>query len=270
MLVIFSMALFWKMSLISRPKKILNNSVIGNNKQGLPTSKILYSPQSSEKTANRIAYYPQGATGYAISYPQCGKNYPNPPYDFGILGITKGHSLSQNPCLKSELDWAGRATYEPSYYVNLDFPSYISKNLIKSFNCQQADQKCVAYHYGGYIVKYAHSYAVSQGAAPGNWWLDVQIISNWSKTKTINAQVALGAIDYFKAQGLPVGLSTTPYQWNEVVGNLNTGLPTWIPGRANKQVAAQYCLSGKSYSNGRVRQLAYIESNFEAVYACSN
>lgn len=217
---------------------------------------------------NRGAPYPAGATGYAISYPQCNKIYPAIPFDFGILGVTRGHSLSPNPCFKKELEWANKAKYAPSFYINLDFPPNIKESLIQSFGCVLNDQKCMAYHYGYHIAKYAHTYAVSQGAVLGTWWLDIQIISKWSLDQNINAQVVLGAIDYFKKQNILTGLSTTPYQWNQIVGSLKTDMPNWIPGRTNKKVAMKYCLNGKNYSNGSVEQLAYIENGFEAIYAC--
>ena len=46
------------------------------------------------------------APGYDISWPQCGGPYPADPA-FGIVGVNKGIVYSANPCLASELIWAG-------------------------------------------------------------------------------------------------------------------------------------------------------------------
>jgi len=211
--------------------------------------------------------YSKGAMGYAISYPQCGSDFPKQSYDFGVLGVTNGRSLTKNPCLKSELAWANKGLYAPAFYINLSNPP-LSDKIIKSLGCDKIDQKCLAYRFGYRTAKEAREYAVSQGALPGAWWLDIQTISSWSAKTSINAQAVLGAVAYFKEQNLAVGLSATPYQWNKVVGDLETGLPTWVPGRYNKKFAAKYCLTGKSYSGGNIRQVAYVEKGFEVVLAC--
>ena len=137
-----------------------------------------------ELIANKPVLYPKGAIGYAISWPQCGGAYPEMSYDYGIIGVTGGHSLSYNPCLKTELAWANKAKYAPSFYINLDYPgASINEELILSFNCAQDDEKCIAHNYGYHIAKDAHRYALAQGAIGGNWWLDVQIVSKWSLDK---------------------------------------------------------------------------------------
>ncbi len=217
--------------------------------QGIPVTEI-----TIDDIEYQTAEYPNGATGYAISWPQCGGEYPRMPYDFGIIGVTNGHSLSYNPCFKSELIWAQKAKYLPSFYLNLDFPSRMHDTPPRSYGYRTAQD--------------AYEFAKSQGVEGGTWWLDVQIMSRWSSDKATNAQIVLGAIEYFNEQNVFIGLSTTPYQWHEVVGDLQTNLPNWIPGRANKEAAATYCTEGISYSGGPVLQLAYIENGFEAVYSC--
>lgn len=226
----------------------------------------LHEPAVGEAYIPQAESYPKGAVGFAISYPQCGKEYPT-DYDFGIVGVTNGYSLTKNPCLKSEIEWAREGKYDPAFYFNLSYPAPLREQTIKALGCAAQDEECLGYHFGYRTAKEAHEYAISQGAEPATWWIDLQLASSWSEEAAINAQVVLGAIAYFKEQGLPVGLSTTPYQWNEITGSLETGLPVWVPGR-EKEVVAQYCLTGKSYSGGQVRQLAYMENDFEAVYAC--
>jgi hypothetical protein len=223
---------------------------------------------STSLLTDALAAYPNGSMGFAISYPQCPKSFPNSSYGYGILGVTKGRSFTHNPCLKDEISWARRAQYHPSFYINLSFPQDKYPTLIKSFNCRAGDQKCAAYHFGYAIAQDAYNYAQSQGLADAPWWLDMQTISTWSSSKNTNAQVVQGAADFYKNKHLPVGLSTTPYQWDQIAGDYVTNLPNWVPGRIDQQIAAQYCSSGKSYSGGWVQQVAYVEKNFEVVYAC--
>ena len=255
-----------RLLVLMKYQKINSNSQMKYASDIIPSgSKIQITPSPSIILNDD---YPASTSGYAISWPQCGKRYPTAPYDFGIIGVTGGYSFNYNPCLHSEYKWAKNAKYEPSFYINLDYPIPISKSLIQSFNCGVNDEECIAYNYGYETGKKAYEYALSQQAISNIWWLDVQIVSRWSKNKMINSQVVLGAVNFFKDNNLKVGLSTTPYQWNTVVGDLKTNLPNWIPGMLNKSKAAQYCLDGTSYSDGYVKQLAYIDNGFEAVYVC--
>lgn len=214
--------------------------------------------------------YDNAAMGFAISYPQCPNSFPSSSYEYGILGVTDGRSFTHNPCLKQEISWAQKARHHPSFYINLSFPQASYPALVKSFQCVPMDEKCVAYQFGKAIARDAYDYAQSQGLTDVPWWLDMQTISTWSPNKDLNAQVVQGAVDFYKSKNLPVGLSTTPYQWNQIAGDYVTHLPNWVPGRVDKKVAAQYCLTGKSYSGGWVQQVAYVENNFEVVYACGD
>lgn len=245
---------------------------------------IHFSPELSEKNAfsqtpltpavstpsNIIPeiIYPPKSWGYAISWPQCNKEYPTDPFDFGVIGVTGGRSFTHNPCFQSEYKWAFLGKFPPSFYINMDYPGYMDNKFMKSFPCSENDEKCIAYHYGFESAKDAYNYASTEHASPLVWWLDVQIISSWSGNKTTNSKVILGAIDFFKSQNIPVGLSTTPYQWKEITGDLQTGLPNWIPGIPDKDKAREYCAEGESYSGGYIRQLAYIADHFEEVYSC--
>ena len=219
-----------------------------------------YAVATMSVTATPIASpfaYPAGLTGYAISWAQCNRAYPETPYDFGIIDVTGGRSLSHNPCLQSEFVWASRAPYPPTFYINLTYPTPEHRRGILTSR-----------QYGYETARDAYEYANSQGASSPMWWLDVQTKSAWSQDKNINANVVLGAIDFFNEKKLSIGLSTTPYQWSKVVGSLVTDLPNWIPGIPGKARALQYCRNGTSYSGGYVQQLADITPQFETVYTC--
>ena len=57
--------------------------------------------------------------GYDISYPQCGSAYPANPL-FGIVGVNDGIVFSVNPCLASQIAWAGSASGQ--LYANTGNP----------------------------------------------------------------------------------------------------------------------------------------------------
>src|SRR3954454_12450145 len=66
-----------------------------------------------------------GATGYDVSYPQCGGALPPSP-SFGIVGVNNGIVYSSNPCLASQYAWAVNATSttgpKVSFYANTANP----------------------------------------------------------------------------------------------------------------------------------------------------
>src|SRR5207302_202798 len=41
----------------------------------------------------------QSGDGWDISWPQCATAVPDAPYGFGVVGVTAGKALTQNPCL---------------------------------------------------------------------------------------------------------------------------------------------------------------------------
>src|SRR4051812_16360573 len=49
------------------------------------------------------------ATGYDVSYPQCGSRLPSSP-QFGIVGVNNGIVYSPNPCLATQYQWATTST----------------------------------------------------------------------------------------------------------------------------------------------------------------
>jgi len=236
----------------TQEEKSAEQPVLGEYRKSEPSSAVEPAAKDEIHGESVVPSYPEGAIGFAISYPQCRSVFPKTPFDFGIVGVTGGRSFKSNPCFAEELAWAKKGFYAPSFYINLDYPN----------------ARIDPYAYGQDVAKYAFESVKKEGAGDAMWWLDVQIVSTWSKDTNVNAQVARGAIDFFKKEGLPVGLSTTPYQWKIVMGNLETKLPVWVPGRVNKYIAAKYCTDGIGYSGGRVLQTAYVENNFEVTYAC--
>ncbi|MEO8282285.1 MAG: hypothetical protein ABI568_02585 [Pseudarthrobacter sp.] len=47
--------------------------------------------------------------GNDVSWPQCGKALPK-GQTFGIVGVNNGLANTSNPCLATELSWAGSST----------------------------------------------------------------------------------------------------------------------------------------------------------------
>ena len=98
------------------------------------------------------SFYPEGAAGYDVSFPQCGGSLPSGGA-FAIVGVTNGLAWSANPCLGTEYAWAASKPSAPSFYTNTGNPGPISThwNRPGPATCANpssySDEGC-AYNYG--------------------------------------------------------------------------------------------------------------------------
>jgi len=224
---------------------------------GLPASsldgKVEYIPRhsvskSEQKASARHSAAP--ATGYDVSWPQCGGAMP-PSSQIAIVGADDGHPFSQNPCLQQEAQWASTARQRAQYLV-LDSPVGWSSAHVLEYayhgpagDCTATDYACQSYNWG-YNAAYADvEYATSQGATSRHWWLDVELPSStsidpsgadcyqanfWVCDPKLNSLVVLAAVTALREQGEQVGVYSTKTQWQAITGGLRLGTPIWIAG----------------------------------------
>jgi hypothetical protein len=198
--------------------------------------------------------YLQGATGYDISWPQCGGAYP-PPVPITVVGVNGGLShnsfgndISRNPCLVSEAAWAGPNL---TVYVNTDGvpngdpPSAASG---PAGVCARSDLLCQGYNWGWDGAVRSVGYAHAVGLFPTVWWLDVEgpcgfALQLWRcDSLASNARVIQGAIDGLRASGMIAGIYSTFFQFPRVAGTgYAPGTPIWIPGATTVTDAASRC-----------------------------
>ena len=169
--------------------------------------------------------------------------------------MNDGRSLTRNPCFVEEWGLALRGTYAPAVYVNMNL-----------YDCEESTP-CDAYQYGRLEAAYSHVYAMEVGAEPSTWWLDVQIVSDWSTDLNRNAASIRGAIDYLHDIGARVAISSTSFQWTSIVGDYTPGLPIWDAGELTFAGAYEACATGKDFAGGMTEQIAYVD-DFEVVLAC--
>jgi hypothetical protein len=236
---------------------------------GLPSStldgSVAYLPQGSgalganalTRAAATTAQAP--ATGYDISWPQCGGAMP-PASDIAIVGVDDGHPFSQNPCLTQELAWAQGAKQQGQYMV-LDSPVGWSSPHVLEYayhgpagDCTATEYECLSFNWGYNAANADLQYAAAQGASSDNWWLDVEVPSAgsvnppgptcytanfWICDTTANSTIILAAVAVLEAHGKHVGVYSTKTQWQTITGGLPLGLPIWIAGY--DYAPATYC-----------------------------
>ena len=259
-------------------------------------------PASTYAAKNSSSTVSNSLLGNDISYPQCNKSVPN-NQAFGIVGVNGGLATNTNPCLKDQLAWANRSSGITSQakiqlYVNtanpggLDTPSWPSwGNSDNPYgNCDGSDSLACAWQYGWNranetvnirFIPAADQAKINFDPSKYTWWLDVETLNTWKPANNdfnskSNTAVLEGMTTYLKSINANVGLYSTAYQWNKIVGNgvgsnsnLN-GLINWRPGGANLSTAKQACTSSPLTSGGKVVLTQYIYNKLDYDYSCTS
>jgi hypothetical protein len=220
--------------------------------------------------------------GYDISWPQCGGSYPSSPA-FGIVGVNKGIVFSANPCLTSEITWAGGArtqlyanTANPGPALSTHWPNdQQSPRVCDATNPDTAD---CAYDYGWNAAADSYADAATAWATLGlagspaasAWWLDVETSNSWRSDTALNVAELQGEVASLQARGVTsLGVYSTAYQWGVITGSTTVfaAYPSWIAGASSLRAAQSRC-AGAAFTGGRVALAQYPASGFDADLAC--
>jgi hypothetical protein len=230
-----------------------------------------------------VAARPIVSRGYDISWPQCGSAYPSKPA-FGIVGVNKGIVFSPNPCLASEITWAGGSraqlyanTGNPGPALSTHWPKgQTSPRFCDPANPDTAD--CAFdYGYNAAADSYADALAAFQSLglattpAASPWWLDVETSNSWRSDTALNVAALQGAASYFVsvAHVARLGIYSTGYQWGVITGGSSafSAYASWIAGVGNLRNAQSHC-AGPAFTGGGVALAQYAFSGFDADVAC--
>lgn len=227
------------------------------------------------------------ATGYDVSYPQCGAKLPTGGAT-AIVGVTNGLPWSSNPCLASEYAWATGKPQPAQFYMNTANPETASTHW--SARAGTGPRKCTsltnagdtgcAYNYGWNsavdAVQRAAAATTQATAQAHPWWLDVETGNSWNGTAAANTADLQGSVDYLRAQGIPtIGVYSTTYQWGQITGGAK--LPAsatrpapanWVAGASSARTAASWCQPSYAFSGGRVAMVQYPSGSFDGDVIC--
>jgi hypothetical protein len=209
-----------------------------------------------------------GGFGFDISWPQCDGAYPG-VHNVGTVGITDGRPFSTNACLQTEWGWAKASNFPggAQAYWNLE----LDGTSTGPHHCGADDHDCRAYDYGQVTAMDTIARATSLGVRPDFWWLDVEIGNNWSDVHLDwNARTVQGAIDYFNARGLPVGIYSSYDQWFMIVpDNYRPNVPVWRAVVGDASMAPTMCAQSHSFTAGPVYMVQYDDHRFDQDYICT-
>jgi hypothetical protein len=228
--------------------------------------------------------------GNDVSWPQCSKTLPK-GQSFGIVGVNNGTANTTNPCLASQLSWAGSSsggTGQPkvALYVNTANPGsagswWPTSNTYGGTAVTNPYGQCTSRSFGAacsYMYGYAKAYddANIRGVSnPGSytWWLDVETGNSWSADRAANRADLEGMTAYFASIGATTGIYSTTSQWSQIAGTTPTSSPlytakSWLAGASSLTSAKRMCAAAPLTGGGKVTLTQYVSGGFDYDYSC--
>jgi hypothetical protein len=228
--------------------------------------------------------------GNDVSWPQCGKPLPK-GQTFGIVGVNNGLANNTNPCLKTQLTWAGTSkggTGQPlvALYVNTGNPGkaaswWPTSNTYAGTTVANPYGQCTAGAYDeacSYMYGYAKAYDDANirgitGPSSYLWWLDVETGNSWSTDTGANRADLEGMVAFFASIGAKTGLYSTGMQWAQIVGTVPSSSnlykqPSWLAGARTLTAAKRTCSAAPLTAGGKVTLTQYVSGGFDYDHSC--
>ena len=228
--------------------------------------------------------------GNDVSWPQCGTALPK-GQTFGIVGVNDGLANNTNPCLKTQLTWAGTSTGgtgQPrvALYVNTGNPGkagswWPTSNTYGGTAVANPYGQCTAGAYDeacSYMYGYAKAYDDANirgitGPASYLWWLDVETGNSWSTDTGANRADLEGMADYFASIGAKTGIYSTRMHLGQITGTGPSSsnlyrLPSWLAGARTLTAAKRSCSDTPLTGGGKVTLTQYVSGGFDYDHSC--
>ena len=228
--------------------------------------------------------------GNDVSWPQCGKPLPN-GQTFGIVGVNNGLANNTNPCLKTQLTWAGTSkggTGQPlvALYVNTGNPGkaaswWPTSNSYGGTTVANPYGQCTSGAYDeacSYMYGYAKAYDDATirgitGPASYMWWLDVETGNSWSTDTGANRADLEGMVAFFASIGAKTGLYSTRMQFGQIAGTVPSSsnlyrLPSWLAGARSLTGAKRSCSDAPLTGGGEVTLTQYVSGSLDYDHSC--
>ncbi len=201
--------------------------------------------------ASAAGLYSTGASGFDISYPNCGATLPSLD-SFALVGVGAGRPFTTNSCLTSEWNAAQKATgATPSLYFNTGYSGAYTRNidtttcpaalssaknaypgLFSGLSRHDQSQAQQAWELGCSEAEYA--YGARPAGSPLMWWADIETGNSWSSNSLLNDYTVDGISYQMESLG-GGGVYSSPAMWASITGSM-TFQPTppatanWVTG----------------------------------------
>ncbi|MAS53243.1 MAG: hypothetical protein CMJ44_01205 [Pimelobacter sp.] len=226
----------------------------------------------------------EAVLGADISWPQCprGMGIPErptqgspPPVDearYVVLGLTNGPSFYPNPCLADQVaDVRARGRMAAAYAV-ASYPEPVRLARHGDDGPYDGGTRLGALANTGYAqAQFNLATMADAGLLSPIVWIDVEPVPDfeWSADREANAAVIGGLARGYRDAGLAIGVYSTPYLWDQVVGGLELGVPEWrAAGHTSGAAALATCAPGEDIQGGPAVMGQWVERNRDMNLTC--
>lgn len=204
--------------------------------------------------------------GADISWPQCplgmgiplkrSKGAPPPVAEarYVVLGLTNGPGFYPNPCLADQVADVRAAGRMAAAYSVVSYPE--PERLARHADDGPYDgtTRLGALANNGYAQAAFNVRTMrAAGLVSPIIWIDVEPVPDfaWSADLEANAVVVSGMARGYREAGFAIGVYSTPYLWDVVVGDLALGVPEWrAAGQTSRDAALATCAPDRVIQGG--------------------
>ena len=252
------------------------------------------SPRPGKPTRDPLADAVEGLSGQIgvdepvlgadISWPQCpvgmgiplkeSKGAPPPVEEaqYVVLGLTNGPGFYPNPCLADQVaDVRARNRMAAAYsVVSYPEPERLARHA--DDGPYDGSTRLGALANNGYAqAVYNLRTMRAAGLVTPMIWIDVEPVPNfeWSSDLEANAVVVSGMARGYREAGYEIGVYSTTYLWDIVVGDLALGVPEWrAAGQTSREAALAACGPDRVIQGGEPVMGQWVEANRDMNVTC--
>ena len=222
--------------------------------------------------------------GGDISWPNCptglgipqrrtlGLPMPLPSAEYVVVGLTNGPGFYPNPCLADQVAWVRERGLLLSAYAVLSYPDAETLERFGDdgpFDGSTAlgSLRNIGYQQALYNIRSMRAAGLETPLV----WLDVEPVAlfDWSADPVANAAVVEGSRRGYEDAGYRVGVYSTPYLWEQIVGDLELGVPEWrAAGPTSRAEALERCGEEWSIQGGEAVMGQWVEGQRDLDVTC--
>ena len=222
--------------------------------------------------------------GGDVSWPQCppglgipqrrtlGLPMPLPSAEYVVVGLTNGPGFYPNPCLADQVAWVRERGLLISAYAVLSYPDRAALERFGDDGPFDGANPLGALRNIGYQQALYNIRSMrSAGLETPFVWLDVEPVAlfEWSADPVANAAVVEGSRRGYEDAGYRVGVYSTPYLWDQIVGDLALGVPEWrAAGESGREEALSRCGPEWSIQGGEPVMGQWLEDDRDFNLTC--
>ncbi|GAA4668955.1 hypothetical protein [Nocardioides nanhaiensis] len=222
--------------------------------------------------------------GGDVSWPQCppgmgipekrshGGPMPVDDAEYVVVGLTNGPGFTPNPCLAEQVAWVRERSLLISAYAVASWPGEEVVRELGDDGPFDGGTRLGALRNAGYQQALFNVENMRRADFPTPIvWIDVEPVPDfdWPADLTENAAVVEGVAQGYRDAGYAIGVYSTPFLWEEIVGGFELGVPEWrAAGQTSGEEALARCGDEWVIQGGEAVLGQWVEADRDMNWTC--